>query len=35
MYLVSPIMCARPSRQSIRGGRPGVFSSERRSWKMG
>lgn len=35
MYLVLHIMWERPSRQSIRGGRPGDFSSERRSWKMG
>lgn len=35
MYLVSHIMCASPSRQSISGGRFGDFSSERRSWKMG
>ncbi len=35
MYLVLPIMWARPSRQSSRGGRPGDFSSERRNWKMG
>ena len=34
MYLVSPITCARPSRQSIKGGRPGAFNSERRTWKM-
>ncbi len=35
MYLVWLITWAKPSRQSIRGGRPGDFSSERRSWKMG
>ena len=34
MYLVSHIMCASPSRQSIKGGRFGDFSSERRIWKM-
>lgn len=35
MYLVLHIIWESPSRQSIRGGRPGDFSSERRSWKMG
>ena len=35
MYLVLHIMWERPSRQSISGGRPGAFNSERRSWKMG